>query len=471
MKVSMHPSAVQTYLTKNISKFRPTTTLIISSAPPPPQPPSNTSPTKIDRPLQKFHNQISSHTKSVQFFTSMQHNLKTVQYGDRTLTSSFPTQDHIDQAADLMRRMGVDNNVIGVGNGAAIDLAKACYLNMIKNGDDSTSSNRNNGNGNNGQTSEQNQLVLIPSTLGGVLASASKKSLILDVHEEALITSLSSLSSTSTSNDDDEEAIANGNANGNANINVLIDTKSLAIPLWLNRDSFRNRNIPRGSLPTIVDAVLASLAIAIDTQYTILQTHVWEEQQQQHQQLIDKTLQKGVSCLQQILSISNETYNGDDDNDNHEIARILTEKDVKENAIHALFHAGQLLSFGDKNDDLLPRSMALATSSALLPKYFPHGNWLTFVGSFLPGLVQCMDEMNGVNRNMTSSSDVASLEWIREELLLNHGGIIPSLSSLADGAPDVNELVRKIDDNGALLKCSDGNIEFLERVLMRSLNR
>jgi len=430
---------VQAFLSKNISKFRPTTTLVVSSAAPSSSPsPSplshsldkKSSPTKIDHPLQKFHNQISSHSKAVQFFTSMQHNLKTVQYGDNTLTSSFPTQDNINQAMDLMRRMGVDNSIIGVGNGAAIDLAKACYLNMTKNSD--IGSNQ----------EQQQQLVLIPSTLGGILASASKRSLILDVHEEALITSL--LSTSSCRVDD---------------VHVLVDTKSLAIPMWLNS----KRNTPRGNLPTIVDALLASLVIAIDTQCTIQTYSSFTNENQQ--ELIDKCLQAGVSCLQQILSSCDELNDYDSG-----IIQSLANNEVKESALHALFYAGQLLSFGDLKNDSLPRSMPLAMSSALLPKYFPHGNWMTFTGSFLPGLIQCMDEIDNVRSNMTSSN-VAYLDWIQEELLRNRGGIIPSLSSLAEGAPDVNELVTKIDDNGALLRCNDGNIEFLERVLMSSLNR
>jgi hypothetical protein len=446
MKISISPSAVQTYLSQNLSKLRPTTSLIISSAPPPPtsSSTSSTSPNKKDHPLQKFHNQISSHTKSIHFFATMQHNLKTVQYGEKTLTSSFPTQENVNLTLEFIRRTiggsgssgssdggrNLENAIIGVGNGAAIDLAKACYLMNKK-------ENRREGEG--------QQLVLIPSTLGSALACTSSQSLILDVHEEALVTSPSP-SSSSSNNANDE------------NVHVLVDETSMAIPSWVKS----RRNTSRGNVPTVIDAALASLAIAIDTQITLLEMSNNDQiQNEEHRQkIIDQSIQMSVSCLEQILAMEMNINDVGNDID------ISAEKQIKSDAIQATLNAGQLLSFGNNNDNGMRRNIALSLSSALLPKYFPRGNWLTFTASLLPGLIQSMDHLGIQMNNITPS-----LEWVKEELIMNHSEIIPSLSSLADGAPDVNQLSQKFDDNGALLNCLDCDVEFMEHVLMVSLNR
>ena len=130
---------------------------------------------------------------------------------------------------------------------------------------------------------------------------------------------------------------------------------------------------------------------------------------------------------------------------------------------------------------MLFRSM----TSALLPRYFPFGNWLSFTASLLPGLCGAIEESDeaGDNEyldtilakiaaNLLDDSSISIDEWTNRINSPDEGSIIvPTLSSLADGAPDPNELVGKVEDNGAFLNCADADSSYIETLLMKSLNR
>jgi hypothetical protein len=446
MKVSISPKCIQTYLSQNLSKLKPTTSLIISSAPPPPSP---SSPSKKDIPLSTYQNQISHHIQSIQFYTSMKYNLKTVQYGNRTLTSSFPTLDHRSQVLEMMERSGVgkgsdDGVVFGVGSGVAIDLAKACY--HYNNFEHEQGIGLKYGN---------NELVLIPSTLSSVLACTSNNCLMLDLHEEALVTSSSSTSSFSSNAID--KTIDNG-------VTILIDDKLLAVPNWFNVNSKSNL---RRKIPTVIDASLASIVLAID----FLLFHAGrgisnntiphDEVQYSHQMNnVNHTMKHALSCLTSIT----KTFELDEMTNNE----VTIDPSIKNHAINAMLHAGKLLSFGN---EMQTRNISLALSSAILPKYFPHGNLLTFIASLLPGILDGYKAKGGYNS--LGKDVIDTLEFVEGLLCIDneYSKIIPTLSSLAEGAPDVNELIQKVEGNGALLGCNDWDSDLIECVLFASLNR
>jgi len=462
MNLIFQPSAVQHYLAQNIAKLRPSTTLIISSAPPSSTPTTSRTtsikidaPTKTDHPLQNFHSQISSHTQSIQFFTSMQHNLKTMQYGSTSFHSSYPTKSDVDQSLDIIRRTGVDH-IIGVGNGAAIDLAKICHSYMTVEGKECDGVDDKN---------NHQQLILVPSTLGGVLASTSKHGLVLDVEEEALI--VPQMNSAGTIN--------------SRNLNVLVDQKSISIPTWINQHNHLNRTSNRFNVPTITDAMLASLVIALDFQlalWSVDDLMIDEEEiilMQQHKKSLNQSLLLSISCLKHLLR--DEGTNADDtilDKSN-----IVIDQKVKKDAIEALIHSGSLLSFGNLHSPMnLRRNISLALSSALLPKYFPHGNWMTFTASLLPGVIEGLadidiDKYKTLRQDKESNFDLlsSSIEWMKEDMLIKNSGNIPSLSALVEGTPDVTELVQQVEHNGAFLDCEDCDSDLLELVLGFSLNR
>ncbi len=440
MKVSISPTCIQTYLSQNLSKLKPTTSLIISSAPPPP---CSSSPSKKDIPLTSYHNQISHHIQSIQFYTSMKYNLKTVQYGNRSLTSSFPTLDHRSQLLEMMERSGVgrgsdDGVVFGVGSGVAIDLAKACYYHSnfeYKQGMEFKHSN--------------NELVLIPSTLSSVLACTSNNSLMLDLQEEALVTSSTSSFPTTTN----DNTIDNG-------VTILIDDKLLAIPDWFNVNS---KNNIRRKIPTVIDASLASIVIAIDFLLLhtdgILDNAIPDNDEKYIHQMdnANQTMKHALACLTSIT----KTFKLDEMTNNE----VTIDPLIKNHAINAVLHAGKLLSFGY---ELQTRNISLALSSAILPKYFPHGNLLTFIASLLPGL---LDGYKAKCDDYSIGKD--TLDFV-DKLLYNdnqYSPIVPSLSSFAEGAPDVNEMIQKVEGNGALLGCNDWDSDLIEYVLFASLNR
>ena len=450
MKVSIGKSVVPKFLSQNIAKLRPTTSFIISSAEPPnptnSNSNSNSAPNKTDHQLKKFHHDISQHTKSIQFFTSMQFNLKTVQYGASTLKGSFPTQENISQTIGLMKRtMGVDNTnntIIGVGSGAAIDLAKATYLQSQSEtiGEGASANTNANANG--------QQLILVPSTLGGVLACTSRKSLVLDLHEEALV---SSSNQSILQNDD--------------NIALLVDENSLSIPLWFMSD--RTTSTDRNHVPTVIDATIASLVIAIEKLIAI------QSDDDDHGQIEDHhDMENIISCIKLAMSCLEQIFSAQDANDSNIYANeIILEESIKHDAIQSLLYAGKLLSFGDNYGGCgHPRHMALSLSSAILPKYFPHGNWLTFTASLLPGVIDVLNDV-GINGSKYDKDILTSIDWIKHVLIENRNRVIPSLSSLADGAPNINELCQKVDDNGALLNCTDVDSDLIEATLVTSLNR
>merc|ERR1712045_244214 len=83
-------------------------------------------------------------------------------------SSVYPTWENVESALTLMHRIGA-THIIGVGSGAALDLAKACYF-----------SNRRDAN-------EDSELILVPGTLPATLASVSQEILLLSTEEESLL--------------------------------------------------------------------------------------------------------------------------------------------------------------------------------------------------------------------------------------------------------------------------------------------
>ena len=434
----------------------------------------------------------------------MQHNFKTVQYGNETLVSSFPTLENYNDVHDFVSRtsfgsigMGSnstsgstsgstsnENPIVGVGSGASIDLAKTCYL---KNKADNNNHNQ--------------PLVLIPSTLGSILASTSTQSLLLDINEEALITNnnhnhnstSSSILSSLQPNDYEQ------------NIHILIDPNTMAIPKWYKRSN-AIRMSQRRDVATMTDASLSSLAIALDAYLSLLDNTNNDNNSSssgmsgisdKERYNLEQCIQHSILTLQQIVSIYHES-----DNKNDLTIVPTVEMEMKQNVIQAVLHAGQLLSFGNYHHEVnnnyydetfsssstttttsslqsQRRNISLALSSALLPKYFPHGNWMTFTATLLPAILSCLQESSSSNQQHGLLKDPkieSSMDWLENEFLLNHNTNshhewIPSLSSLAEGAPNVNELISKVHHNSAFLNTMDCNSDYLEKVLFLSLDR
>jgi|Transcript_31534 hypothetical protein len=113
-----------------------------------------------DNPSQ-YTEKVDSVCQKLEFHTSMEFGLKTV---SSKVSSVFPTNANIQSALLAAQRTGA-LTVIGVGSGAAMDLTKA----ILKESDKEITG------------------ILVPSTCGAIMASATSLPLILDTQEEALI--------------------------------------------------------------------------------------------------------------------------------------------------------------------------------------------------------------------------------------------------------------------------------------------
>jgi hypothetical protein len=390
--------SLQSHISQSLSKLRPSTTIIISSSP---TIQADKVPRKTDQSLKAFSNHLKEQVEK-SYFYPLQFNLKTVSYGSH-LIAKYPVENDLQLALEMMKRTG-STNVIGVGSGPAIDLAKACHA-----------------------ESDQGELILCPSTLGGLLASTSKQSILLSQEEETLM----------------PHKIGNQD-----NVTVVMDQKGIAIPSWVSREHDSRRNDA-----TALDAALAGLVISLDAAISLENDDHFDK----YSTIIAQNIEASSKCIDAFAH------------------KYEVSEEVKLNAIHAMLQSGSLLSYGDGN---IRRSVPHALTSALLPRYFPHGNWITFTASILPGLVSAIHDDseydNNIGFNMAiqrmlrdeNASSSQLMEWVN-----NMSKFVPKLASFAEDAPDVDILLSKLDDNGVFLKCKDADSDFLERILISSLNR
>jgi hypothetical protein len=442
MKILRKAGALQSHLSSNLSKLGASTTIIISSAP---APPKSDNPKKFDNDLKSYQKKLEHHIGQSHFYPSMQFNLKTISYGNKTLSAAYPTKVDVDAAVELMKRTGA-RNIIGAGSGAAIDLAKACHYKYLQ------EDGRNNG----------SQLILNPSTLGAALTASSRDCLYLCPEEEALI-----------------PIYANA-----ADINldattVVVDEKAISIPNWvMSNDSIGLRG-HKGNNATIVDSVLASLVIALDAAHSMGGDDELDDATK------DRMRQSLHECVTSAMLCLNNMESSLCTADSKTLEPLIETN--KELALNSVLNAGKLLSFGH-DSSLTRRNISLALTSSLLPEYFPHGNWNTFTASLLPGICHAIEEnpdiadaeenhllldivskITGRDKSDVSFSHLT--EWMEKISKDGKGFIIPSLSSLADGAPDASELISKVEDNGAFLQSRDADVEYLQSLLVSSLNR
>lgn len=106
--------------------------------------------------------QVADATQWVQFTLAQQFGLRTVPC---SVSSAYPSLQDLESRKDLLRRTGA-SSIVGVGSGAAIDLAKA----LAQDKKDAI-----------------DQLILVPSTYASTIASGASHSLFLDSAEETLV--------------------------------------------------------------------------------------------------------------------------------------------------------------------------------------------------------------------------------------------------------------------------------------------
>jgi hypothetical protein len=334
----------------------------------------------------------------------------------------------VQEAAELAQRSGAQT-IIGVGSGAAMDLAKAVASSI-----------------------NAEQLILAPATLGGAMASMSEESLLLSTKEEALVPY--------------EKTIAN--------LSCTVALDPVAMTFHFASDTTQQAN----GTTTVEQVVLASLALALETAF--LRLHQSDGAAPSNEvleasNLVNNTIDNAIEALRLLDQII--------DNSQHEDQKEIIIM-CQNHAVAAALHAGHLVRLTPQaaDGDSLRPSSCISLASAILPCYFPSGGILPFLSSLLPGIC-CASATNfiGGSGHQQLVQEIASklmgrkdakvqelAEW-SNDICFKHGA--PSLSSLADGTPTVSILLEKYDQYGALLNLRNDDEQFMGQVLESSLNR
>jgi hypothetical protein len=327
---------------------------------------------------------------------------------------------------------------MAIGSGAAMDLAKGIHA-----------------------LQPAAPLVLIPQTLGAVLASSADETLLFCPTEDSLLPFHQAAhhagidpSPTTSSH---RSSVRSGN---DASATLLIDPDALVLPRF-RRNHLAPDTVTGGrgtidrTVASIYDAAFAALVIALDAalRYNLrsspdrIPDPIWANQgETTTRYLIDSTFQYAMTCLHKLES----TQDHDDA--------------VKYDIIQALIHAGPLLA---SKDDCIPRSLPYTLSSSLLPQFFPHGNWLSFVSSILPGILTIPSSIIHTKYDteyflhlaqQVQSYDVWKLHGCR-------------MASLAEGTPSYEVCLDQIAAQGMILHGYDMDYAVLQHVLIQSLNK
>lgn len=324
---------------------------------------------------------------------------------------------------------------MGVGSGVAIDVAKSVATILA---DDS---------------SNDIELILSPATLGGCIASTSEESLILSTEEEALLPLWSASESWKGSM---QHVIPT----------ILIDETDL--------DTISDYSTTLKLSPHLSCGVIASLVIALDAAF-FASTRNRRDLPccAEYNDIVHKTIDHAIEALNQQHVSDNASESVDQKSSSR-----------KRHAVSAALYSGKLLNLGNRY--LQRRSAPISIASALLPPFFPHGNILTYIASMLPGLCATISEYrdstfqsydsnnyveleNAASRLTEGKSWKDMTEWANQ-ICTYHD--IPSMASLAEGAPATSTLLDRMDSNQLLLNVTDSeDIDYLGEILQRSLNR
>lgn len=402
----------------------------------------------------------------------LEFNLRTVPC---TISSAFPTTDKVNEAVSLAKRFGLkegqfgtgDGLIIGIGSGAAIDLAKAVADTLFGN-----ISSCNDGMNN----QEGGSLVLAPSTLGGFMAASSNApSLLLDTKEEMILPHLT-------------PSWAKAPVGHCRQGTVVTMDKQLSLPPLYSppQPPKRSESFPG---PSMAQYAAAMLTILIDVARSVDENNT--------QQSIDAYLLEDIKAVA-FLSASVLQLAAKEANESN---ATVQEGDSYANAQQHLFSAiPRLAAVADqsshlKKDSTVPQRLA----NALLPQYFPSCHLVTYLACILPGMCEAVATASNVKDNVSvleeltksifSTIDdggktdgrvnVASLvSWASQ---IAEETAIPTMASLAYGTPDINALTGSLDSYDALLgsmtgknagiRASSNDFAVMEDVLHRSLNR
>ena len=470
---------LRSFVGQNVARLRSSPCLLVSSVPPPgPSTAASISPDRRQR-LHAADAQVHAFVqRNIQLLT-LEFNLRSVPC---TISSAFPTLENVNEALSLANRAGIKAGgvVVGVGDGAAIDLAKAIADSLFDNVAPINDHN-NNPNG---------SLVLAPCTLAGLWAATSNSpALMLDTKEEKLLPHFSPSW---------REAITSGAICRRGTVVTMDACPQLSMPLY---SPFLPLKRGGASTHTMAHVAAAALTIILDMARSLddaMNTGTTNNSVVELQQHLEEMKAVATMCSEVLQLASHEANNDnggergtDSTTSNHILAQNLLVGTIPR--LSPLIEQSTLLAQAPLvSAGTLPQKLA----NALLPAYFPQCHLVTFLASILPGLCDALSSASSSREETSLVGDVANSiikcdgsdngNTINESSLSSWASRvtmeadIPSMSQLAYGTPDVNALVNSLDSyetitanlNGGVSHGSGQNDHWvLEDVLQRSLNR
>ncbi len=400
---------------------------------------------------------------------ALEFNLRTVPCH---ISSAFPTLASVNEAVSLAKRAGLKEGggsghgvIIGIGSGAAIDLAKAVADTLFGNISPCEYSHET-------FPAGSASLVLAPCTLGGVWAASSNSAIsLLDTKEEMLLPYLPS----------PWRNAAPARRNGTA---VTLDPSLyLALPpLYTSFQPVKRSDY--SCTPTMAHVSAAALAIMLDLARSLdmaMKAGTENNAVDLHNR-VAKEIKEVTSLFASVLELAtyDATNGGGEKSDNHTTLAQQHLLDAIPRISSVLELSSLLANIPMTTAGTLPQKL----SNALLPTYFPQCHLITFLASTLPGLCDVLSESLSSGRNgsmvgvVATSITESSLSSWASRVTMEAG--LPSMASLAYGTPDVNTLVGALDSYEALMASLSGGVTYgrgrddqwlMEDVLQRSLLR
>ena len=485
---------LRNYIRQNIAQLRSKPCLLISSSPPPvtvstaiagTKSPSSLS--NLDEQQQKSQHaqlkfqQQQTHPKvhafverNVQSLT-MEFNLHTVPCH---VSSAFPTLESVKEAISLAKRAGLkegtdgsgDGVVIGIGSGAAMDLAKAVSDSLFGNVDSYNNIHEES------IGLEGGSLVLAPCTLGGLWAASSNSpSILLDTKEEMLLPHL-----TSSWND----AMSSGTSIARKGTVVSLDPARFLVmpPLYAPFHPVKRSEFI--SSPSMAHVAAAALTIILDVARTVdaaTKTGANKGYADVHTHVLNDMKSVASSCATVLELAALEAKSGNDEisTDNSKIAQTHLL-----DAIPRLSQIVEQSSLLSQTPTVLTGTMPQKMANALIPAYFPQCHLITYLACILPALCEVLSQSapsggdGMVEAVATSIIDSSNTKVQISDLTMKAG--IPTMAGLAYGTPDLKTLVGSLDSYDTLITSLNGSAAngagpdehwVIEDVLQRSLNR
>mmetsp|Transcript_24714 Transcript_24714/g.51293 ORF Transcript_24714/g.51293 Transcript_24714/m.51293 type:complete len:510 (-) Transcript_24714:47-1576(-) len=497
---------LRNYIRQNLGRIRSSPCLLIASSPPPEgetatrqlpnqSPDESPSSTSSDRNIQQS---IHRHFNDPKIHAFVQRNTQTLvnEFNLRsvpcTISSAFPTSSGVRDAISLAKRAGLkeaiggstgEGVVIGIGSGPAMDLAKAVADTLF-------GSNIIRSDGFDGD--DGGKLILAPSTLGGLwAASTNSPSLLLDTTEEMLLPHLPPSWGHSASR--------------KGTVVTLDPARYLAFSPLISAIQTQSTKDLRSisSSPSMAHVAGALLSVLLDTA-RLLDTSNNSKEQPAYKSVISEMKEVASLCAS-VLNLAAELSN-DNSRCNRETAEdppssqdLALQRLLEIIPRHSLVIEQSSYLIGETSSVLIHGTLPQTLANALLPSHFPKCHLITYLACTLPGLCDVLaasshrkncekglgnltvvEELASSILNGSSTEDNLSWELSSWASRISTKAGIPTLASLAFGAPDLKSLVGALDSYESLMASFHGGCVFrrganerwiLEDILQKSLDR